>query len=90
VGEGAAVGVHDIPEALCSWNSGGVQSMWQMYFVLHLFIFILLRIPSESHRMLTRPSSNNRNYEQIGLKFKLFSAEVLFNKGLSLIYMGNL
>jgi len=30
------------------------------------------------------------NYEQIGLKFKLFSAEVLFNKGLSLIYMGNL
>ncbi|TFK45571.1 hypothetical protein OE88DRAFT_1669075 [Heliocybe sulcata] len=28
------------------------------------------------------------NYEQIGLKFKLFSAEVLFNKGLSQIYMG--
>jgi hypothetical protein len=31
-----------------------------------------------------------RNYEQLGLKFKLFSAEVLFNKGLALIYMGNL
>ncbi|KIM78245.1 hypothetical protein PILCRDRAFT_824726 [Piloderma croceum F 1598] len=30
------------------------------------------------------------NYEQLGLKFKLFSAEVMFNKGLSLIYMGNL
>lgn len=28
------------------------------------------------------------NYEQIGLKFRLFSAEVLFNKGLSQIYMG--
>ncbi|KAF9228339.1 hypothetical protein BS17DRAFT_692483 [Gyrodon lividus] len=28
------------------------------------------------------------NYEQIGLKFKLFSAEVLFNKGLSQIYFG--
>lgn len=28
------------------------------------------------------------NYEQLGLKFKLFSAEILFNKGLSLIYMG--
>ncbi|KAF8639564.1 hypothetical protein AX17_001466 [Amanita inopinata Kibby_2008] len=28
------------------------------------------------------------NYEQLGLKFKLSSAEVLFNKGLSLIYMG--
>lgn len=29
-----------------------------------------------------------RNYEQIGLKFKLYSAEVLFNKGLSHIYLG--
>ncbi|KAJ7647597.1 NADPH oxidase regulator NoxR [Roridomyces roridus] len=28
------------------------------------------------------------NYEQLGLKFRLFSAEVLFNQGLSLIYMG--
>lgn len=30
----------------------------------------------------------HRNYEQLGLKFRLFSAEVLFNKGLSLIYLG--
>lgn len=29
------------------------------------------------------------NYEQLGLKFKLYSAEVLFNKGLSQIYQGN-
>ena len=29
-----------------------------------------------------------RNYEQLGLKFKLFSAEILFNKGLSQIYLG--
>ncbi|KAL4079327.1 hypothetical protein J3A83DRAFT_4456764 [Scleroderma citrinum] len=28
------------------------------------------------------------NYEQLGLKFKLFSAEVLFNRGLSQIYLG--
>ncbi|KAF8608272.1 hypothetical protein BDV93DRAFT_519319 [Ceratobasidium sp. AG-I] len=28
------------------------------------------------------------NYEQLGLKFRLYSAEVLFNKGLCLIYMG--
>ncbi|KAF9225110.1 hypothetical protein BS17DRAFT_750579 [Gyrodon lividus] len=28
------------------------------------------------------------DYEQIGLKFKLYSAEVLFNKGLSQIYLG--
>jgi hypothetical protein len=31
-----------------------------------------------------------RNYEQLGLNFRLFSAEVLFNKGLSLIYMKRL
>ncbi len=30
------------------------------------------------------------NYEQLGLKFKLYSAEVLFNKGLSQIYMDNI
>lgn len=29
------------------------------------------------------------NYEQLGLKFKLYSAEVLFNKGLAQIYLGN-
>ncbi|KIM63890.1 hypothetical protein SCLCIDRAFT_1213681 [Scleroderma citrinum Foug A] len=28
------------------------------------------------------------NYEQLGLKFKLFAAEVLFNRGLSQIYLG--
>lgn len=28
------------------------------------------------------------NYEQLGLKFKLYAAEVLFNKGLCNIYMG--
>jgi len=30
------------------------------------------------------------NYEQLGLNFKLFSAEVLFNKGLAQIYLGNM
>ena len=35
------------------------------------------------------PHSVPRNYEQLGLKFKLYSAEVLFNKGLSQIYLGN-
>jgi len=31
--------------------------------------------------------NQNINYEQLGLKFKLYSAEVLFNRGLALIYM---
>ncbi|KAJ7287307.1 hypothetical protein C8J57DRAFT_1033814, partial [Mycena rebaudengoi] len=30
------------------------------------------------------------NYEQLGLKFRLFSAEVLFNQGLSLIRLGRM
>ena len=30
------------------------------------------------------------NYEQLGLNFKLFSCEVLFNRGLSSIYMGQI
>ncbi|CAG7854232.1 SubName: Full=Related to NADPH oxidase cytosolic protein p67phox {ECO:0000313/EMBL:CCA67529.1} [Serendipita indica DSM 11827] len=29
------------------------------------------------------------NYEQLGLQFRLYSAEVLFNKGLCHIYLGN-
>ncbi|KAL8292969.1 hypothetical protein RQP46_000663 [Phenoliferia psychrophenolica] len=29
------------------------------------------------------------DYEQLGLKFRLYSCEVLFNRGLSSIYMGN-
>lgn len=33
--------------------------------------------------------NQNINYEQLGLKFKLYSAEVLFNKALSHIYMGD-
>ena len=28
------------------------------------------------------------NYEQIGLKFKLFSAEIMFNKGLAQLNLG--
>ncbi|KAJ7263915.1 NADPH oxidase regulator NoxR [Mycena rebaudengoi] len=30
------------------------------------------------------------NYEQLGLKFRLFSAEVLFNRGLAHIYLGRM
>ena len=31
--------------------------------------------------------NNHIDYEQLGLKFKLFSCEVLFNRGLCYIYM---
>jgi len=34
--------------------------------------------------------NNNINYEQLGLKFKLFSCEVLFNRGLCYIYLQQL
>lgn len=31
--------------------------------------------------------NNNINYEQLGLRFKLFSCEVLFNRGLCYVYL---
>ena len=34
--------------------------------------------------------NNNIDYEQLGLKFKLFSCEVLFNRGLCYIYLQQL
>ena len=41
--------------------------------------------------IIAHPLTNSiRNYEQLGLKFSLYSAEVLFNKGLSLVYMKRL
>lgn len=40
--------------------------------------------------MASNLSVSHSNYEQLGLKFRLFSAEVLFNKGLSQIYLGRL
>lgn len=32
--------------------------------------------------------SGRSNYEQLGLKFRLYSAEVLFNQGLCQVYLG--
>ncbi len=49
--------------------------------------------PCQSFRLLSLYCSAYplvSNYEQLGLKFRLFSAEVLFNKGLAQIYMGRL
>jgi hypothetical protein len=39
--------------------------------------------------ILTIDANTCRNYEQLGLNFRLFSAEVLFNKGLTRIYLGH-
>jgi hypothetical protein len=36
----------------------------------------------------SRTNLLHSNYEQLGLKFLLYSAEILFNKGLSLLYLG--
>lgn len=41
-----------------------------------------------THHLHSHLFSGHRNYEQLGLKFKLFAAEVLFNRGLSQIYLG--
>jgi hypothetical protein len=42
------------------------------------------------HSLLTLRFLFCSNYEQLGLKFRLFSAEVLFNRGLAHIYLGRM
>ncbi|KAJ1306172.1 hypothetical protein OPQ81_010882 [Rhizoctonia solani] len=64
------------------------------YFQCGVSNFLLGRY-EEAHRdfdeaLLYLRGNQAINYEQLGLKFRLYSAEVLFNKGLCFIYMGRL
>lgn len=43
----------------------------------------IFRLPS----LTALDEDDYRNYEQLGLNFKLYAAEVLFNKGICLIYL---
>ncbi|KAI5988061.1 hypothetical protein EDD15DRAFT_2371785 [Pisolithus albus] len=60
------------------------------------YIFTSPRKPIHASLLFCRYSAesyvlvafSSRNYEQLGLKFKLFSAEVLFNRGLSQLHLG--
>ncbi|KAI0629088.1 hypothetical protein C8Q77DRAFT_334363 [Trametes polyzona] len=63
------------------------------YFQCGVSNFLLARYEAAyndfSSALLYLRGNQYINYEQLGLKFKLFSAEVLFNRGLTQIYMGN-
>lgn len=63
------------------------------YFQCGVSNFLLGRYPMAlkdfEEALLYLRGNQAINYEQLGLKFKLFSAEVLFNKGLCLLYMNN-
>ncbi|EIW54570.1 uncharacterized protein TRAVEDRAFT_31426 [Trametes versicolor FP-101664 SS1] len=63
------------------------------YFQCGVSNFLLARYDAAyndfSSALLYLRGNQYINYEQLGLKFKLFSAEVLFNRGLTHIYMGN-
>lgn len=63
------------------------------YFQCGVSNFLLARYDAAyndfSSALLYLRGNQYINYEQLGLKFKLFSAEVLFNRGLTQIYMGN-
>ncbi|KAI5981295.1 NADPH oxidase regulator NoxR [Pisolithus marmoratus] len=48
---------------------------------------VLLTRTSRAHTSISA-ETNSIDYEQLGLKFKLFSAEVLFNRGLSQLCLG--
>ncbi|KAI0364146.1 hypothetical protein BV20DRAFT_1047315 [Pilatotrama ljubarskyi] len=64
------------------------------YFQCGVSNFLLARYDAAyndfSNALLYLRGNQFINYEQLGLKFKLFSAEVLFNRGLTQIYMGNM
>ncbi|KAJ4500364.1 hypothetical protein C8R41DRAFT_960808 [Lentinula lateritia] len=63
------------------------------YFQCGVSNFLLARydlaLKDFEEALLYLRGNQSINYEQLGLKFKLFSAEVLFNKGLSQIYLGS-
>ncbi|CDO76945.1 hypothetical protein BN946_scf184709.g7 [Trametes cinnabarina] len=64
------------------------------YFQCGVSNFLLTRYDAAyndfSSALLYLRGNQYINYEQLGLKFKLYSAEVLFNRGLTQIYMGNM
>lgn len=62
------------------------------YFQCGVSNFLLTRydlaLKDFEEALLYLRGNQSINYEQLGLKFKLYSAEVLFNKGLAQVYMG--
>lgn len=89
----ATLGEHELAVEQFNAATGLDQYLAVAYFQCGVSNFLLgrydLSYKDFEEALLYLRGNQNINYEQLGLKFKLFSAEVLFNKGLSHIYLGN-
>lgn len=88
----ATVGDHDTAVRHFHLATEADQYLAVAYFQCGVSNFLLgrfdLAIKDFEDSLLYLRGNQAINYEQLGLKFKLYSAEVLFNKGLSQIYLG--
>ncbi|KZV61081.1 hypothetical protein PENSPDRAFT_759646 [Peniophora sp. CONT] len=88
----ATLGEHEAAVEQFIAATGLDQYLAVAYFQCGVSNFLLGRYDLASKdfegALLYLRGNQSINYTQLGLAFTLFSAEVLFNKGLSLIYMG--
>ncbi|EGO26507.1 hypothetical protein SERLADRAFT_360751 [Serpula lacrymans var. lacrymans S7.9] len=88
----ATIGEHETAVQQFNAATGLDQYLAVAYFQCGVSNFLLgryeLSLTDFDEALLYLRGNQAINYEQIGLKFKLFSAEVLFNKGLSRINLG--
>ncbi|KAJ7355201.1 NADPH oxidase regulator NoxR [Mycena albidolilacea] len=88
----AALGEHEAAVEQFTEAIGFDPYLAVAYFQCGVSKFLLARYELAyedfERAMLALRGTQNINYEQLGLEFRLYSAEVLFNQGLSLISMG--
>jgi len=89
----ATLGEHELAVEQFNAATGLDKYLAVAYFQCGVSNFLLGRYPMAlkdfDEALLYLRGNQAINYEQLGLKFKLFSAEVLFNKGLCLLYLNN-
>ncbi|KAH8828097.1 NADPH oxidase regulator NoxR [Flagelloscypha sp. PMI_526] len=88
----ATLGEHEAAVERFIEATGLDQYLAVAYFQCGVSNFLLARydlaLKDFEEALLYLRGNQAINYEQLGLKFRLFSAEVLFNKGLAQIYLG--
>lgn len=89
----ATLGEHEVAVEKFIAATGLDQYLAVAYFQCGVSNFLIgryeLALKDFDEALLYLRGNQTINYEQLGLKFTLFSAEVLFNKGLCAIYQGN-
>ncbi|KAF8588880.1 hypothetical protein K439DRAFT_1384065 [Ramaria rubella] len=89
----ATLGEHEVAVENFNAATSLDQYLAVAYFQCGVSNFLLTRyelaLKDFEEALLYLRGNQAINYEQLGLKFKLYSAEVLFNKGLSQVYLGH-